>query len=309
VPVLTVTLNAAVDKLYTIPGFAVDRVQRPTEMHVYAGGKGINVARAYRTLGGEVTATGFSGGATGEYIQTYLRREGIAAEFVTVTQESRTCTAILDPIGHTETVLNENGPQVSLAECDALVLRLRELLPGHDAVILSGSLPLGAPLDIYAIIIRLAQEELGVKAVLDASGEALQSGVEAKPFLVKPNVHELEALSIGGDGWGGSAQALRAKYGVTLALVTGGARGAVLASAEGTWEAVPPSVQVVSALGSGDSLTAGFVWAWEQGWGHAEALKLGVAAGAANATVYGSGFCTREQIFALASGTTVNQIG
>jgi len=307
VPVLTVTLNAAVDKLYTIPGFAVDRVQRPTLTLAYAGGKGINVARVYRTLGGEVVATGFLGGATGEYIQQGLRQEGIAAHFVPVAQASRTCTAILDPIGHTETVLNENGPEVAPDECDALLQRLRELLPRHDAVILSGSLPLRTPPGIYASIIRLAQDA-DVKAVLDASGEALQFGVEAKPFLVKPNVHELEALSVGGDGWGGSAQALREKHGVALALVTGGARGAVLASAEGTWEAVPPTVQVVSALGSGDSLTAGFVWAWEQGWGHAEALKLGVAAGAANATVYGSGFCTRDQIFNLADRTTVNKI-
>ena len=121
-------------------------------------------------------------------------------------------------------------------------------------------------------------------------------------------MHELEALSVEGDGWGRSAQGLREKYGVTLALVTGGARGAVLASAEGTWEAVPPPIEVRSALGSGDSLTAGFVWAWEQDLGHAEALKLGVAAGAANAMVYGSGFCTRDQIFEVASQTTVNKI-
>lgn len=307
-PVLTVTLNAAVDKLYTIPGFAVDQVQRPTETRVYAGGKGINVARVYRTLGGEVTATGFSGGATGEYIQHGLRREGVVAQFVSVAQQSRTCTAILDPVGRTETVLNENGPQVTPAECDALLHRLRELLPGQNAVILSGSFPPGTPPDLYAAMIRLAQE-FGVKAVLDASGEALQFGVAAKPFLVKPNVHEMEALSVGGDGWGGSAQASRAKYGVTLALVTGGARGAVLAAEEGTWEAIPPAVEVVSALGSGDSLTAGFVWAWEQGMGHAEALKLGVAAGAANATVYGSGFCTHDQMFEMAGRTTVNQIG
>jgi len=306
--VLTVTLNAAVDKLYTIPGFAVDQVQRPAETRVYAGGKGINVACVYQTMGGKVTATGFSGGATGEYIHQGLRQEGIDAQFVMVVQESRVCTAILDPIRQTETVLNENGPQVTPAECDALLRRLRELLPGHDAVILSGSLPPGTPPDIYGSIIRLAQDE-GVKAVLDASGEALLFGIEAKPFLVKPNVHELEALSVDGDGWGGSAQALREKYGVILALVTGGARGAVLASAEGTWEAAPPVVEVVSALGSGDSLTAGFVWGWQQGWSHAEALKLGVAAGAANAMVYGSGFCTREQIFQLASRTTVNQIG
>ena len=306
-PVLTVTLNAAVDKLYTVPGFAVGQVQRPTETRVYAGGKGINVARVYQTLGGDAAATGFLGGVNGVKIRLGIRQENIRSEFMLIEQESRVCTAILDPVGRTETVLNETGPQVTPDECDALLQRLRELLPRYDAVTLSGSLPPGTPPDIYAVITRLALAA-GVKAVLDASGEALRSGAEAKPFLVKPNVHELETLSVGGDGWGGSAQALRDKYGVTLALVTGGARGAVLASAEGTWEASPPVVKAVSALGSGDSLTAGFFWAWEQGWGHAEALKLGVAAGAANAMVYGSGFCTREQIFQVAARTIVNKI-
>lgn len=285
----------------------MDQVQRPAETRVYAGGKGINVARVYQTLGGDAIATGFLGGINGVKIRLGIRQENIRSEFILIEQESRVCTAILDPVGHTETVLNENGPEVTFDECEVLLQRLRELLPRYDAVILSGSLPPGTPPDIYATIIRLAQGS-GVKAVLDASGEALQFGVEAMPFLVKPNVHELEALSVGGDGWGGSAQALREKYGVRLALVTGGARGAVLAGAEGIWEAIPPPIELKSALGSGDSLTAGFVWAWEQGWGHAESLRLGVAAGAANAAVYGSGFCSRAQIMELASRTTVGKI-
>lgn len=306
--ILTVTLNAAVDKLYTIPGFAVGQVQRPTETRVYAGGKGINVARVYKALGGDVIATGFLGAAPGEHIKSSLRRESIAYQFVAVAQESRTCTAIVDPVGGTETVLNENGPPVSLMECEGILQRLRELLPGSDAVILSGSLPPGTPLGFYGDVIRLARS-YGIDATLDASGEALRLGLEAKPFLVKPNTHELEALSIGGDCWGGSAQALRARYGVTMALITGGARGAVLASSEGTWEAVSPTVEFVSTLGSGDSLLAAFIWAWRQGSGHAEALRLGVAAGAANASVYGSGFCTRDQIFDLAAQTVVNKTG
>ena len=284
------------------------QVQRPIETRVYAGGKGINVARVFQTLGGSVAATGFLGGASGAYIDGSLRRESIPAHFVNIAEESRTCTAVIDSKGQTETVINESGPRVTFAECEALLRRLRELLPAYDAVILSGSLPQGTPLDFYGDVIRLAQS-LGVSAFLDASGEALRLGVQAHPFLVKPNVHELEALGVGGDGWAGSAQALRAQYGVTLAMVTGGARGAVLAASEGTWEAVPPPVEAVSALGSGDSLLAAFVWAWQQGQGHAETLKLGVAAGAANATVYGSGFCTRDQIYEVAFRTTVNKIG
>jgi 1-phosphofructokinase family hexose kinase len=306
--VLTVTLNPAIDKLYTILGFQPGGVYRPTETRVYAGGKGINVARVFQALGGAVTATGFLGGGNGEYIRQSLGKESLPEAFVSIAQDSRVCTMILDPERHTETDLNEIGPIVSLAECESLISHLRELLPASKAVVLSGSLPPGAPAGLYADIICLAQDEFGVPAMLDASNDALQFGALAKPFLLKPNVHELTALSVEGDGWAGSASALRTRYGVPLALVTGGSRGAVLASADGIWEASPPVIDLVSTVGSGDSLTAAFVWAWEQNYSLPEALKLGVAAGAANATAYGSGFCTRSQIFELAAQTRVNKL-
>lgn len=305
---LTVTLNAAVDKLYTVVGFALDRVHRPAEMRVFAGGKGINVARLYRTLGGDVRATGFLGGSNGEWLRQSMDAEGIAGDFVPVSAESRLCMAIIDPDAGTQTEINENGPEVTFEECNRLLNFLRELLPGSDAVVLSGSIPPGTPPNIYRDMIRMAQDEFGVKAILDASGEPLKLGVTASPFLVKPNVHELAALEIDGDGWGGSAQALCDKYRLPLAMITGGSRGAVVASDEGVWEAAPPAIDLVSAVGSGNSLTAAFFWALVQEWPLPEALKLGVAAGAANATTYGSGFCSREQIFALADKTTVTKL-
>ena len=307
-PILSVTLNAAVDKTYTVPGFALDRVHRPTEMRVSAGGKGINVARVYRTLGGEAEATGFLGGTNGDYLARALQAEGIPDRCVRVAGESRICIAILDPLAGTQTEINENGPQVSPDECDALLARLRELLPGYEAVVLSGSIPPGVSSGIYAEIIQMAQAA-DVPAILDASGASLAQGVAASPFLAKPNVHELAVLNVGGDGWGSSAQAVRRKFGVELAIVTGGLRGAVMASAAGVWEAIPPPVAVVSAVGSGDSLTAAFLWSYRQHGDLPEALRVGVAAGAANAQTSGPGFCTREQILALAPRVQVNKIG
>lgn len=306
---LTVTLNAAVDKLYTVPGFALDCVHRPTEVRTFAGGKGINVARVYQTLGGNVQATGFLGGINGVKIRSSLREEGIRFNSVLVSQESRLCIAVIDPAAGTQTELNESGPEVTLEECATLLNLLRELLPGSDAVVLSGSIPPGTPPAIYRDIITLAQDEFGVNAILDASGEALKLGIGATPFLVKPNHHELTALEIVGDRWGGSAQALREKYALPLAMVTGGSRGAVLASAAGIWEAVPPPIDMVSAVGSGDALTAAFLWATAQNWSLPEALKLGVAAGAANAATYGSGFCSRELIFEVAARVSANKLG
>jgi len=307
--ILTVTLNACVDKTYTVPGFALDQVHRPTAMVVSAGGKGINVARVYRSLGGEVTATGFLGGSNGDFLRRAMLREGVTPDFVAVAEESRVCIAIMDPIGGTQTELNENGPRITSADGDVLLARLRELLPGRDAVIISGSMPPDTPPALYRDIITLAQDEFGVKAVLDTSGEALALGAQARPFLLKPNVHELSALGITEDGWAESAQSLRRKYDVPLAMVTAGARGAVLAGPEGLWEAVPPPITVVSAVGSGDSLTAAFIWASGNGYNYGEALRLGVAAGAANTTAYGAGIFPRELVFELAARTQVNKLG
>ncbi len=307
-PILTVTLNAAVDKTYIVPGFALNQVHRPTEMRVSPGGKGINVARVYRTMGGEAEATGFLGGANGDYLARALEAEGIPDRCLRVAGEARVCIAILDPTAGTQTEINELGPLIIPDEMITLETRLRKLLPGYSAVVLSGSIPPGVPASIYAEIIRMARKA-EVPAILDASGENLAQGIAASPFLAKPNVHELAVLNIGGDGWGSSAQALRETFNLTLAMVTGGSRGAVLASIDGVWEAIPPSVEVVSAVGSGDSLTAAFMWSYHQDGNLPEALRLGVAAGAANAQTFGAGFCSREQIFALAPRVQVNKIG
>lgn len=307
--VLTITLNAAVDKTYTVPGFALDRVHRPTETLVTAGGKGVNVARVYQTLGGAATATGFLGGRNGEYIAGSLASEGIPAAFVSVRGESRLCIAVIDPQAGTQTELNENGPFIHASDCAALLSRLRELLPGCQFVIISGSLPPGTPLTFYHEVISLAQDEFGVRTVLDASGGPLMQAVTACPFLVKPNQHELTSLTVEGDGWGESVRTLREKYRLPLALVTGGARGAVAADDEGIWEAIPPSISVQSAVGSGDALAAAFLWVLEDGGKLPDALRLGVAAGAANAMTLGAGFCTRASIFELAARTRLNQIG
>ena len=297
------------DKAYTVPGFAAGRIFRPTRAITTPGGKGINVARVYQALGGAATATGFLGGANGDFIENGLRAEGMPTAFVRVGDESRVCIKAMDPDSGVETELNEVGPEVTPAEADALLARLWELLPGRDAVMLSGSLPPGPPPGLYRDIITRTQEEFGVKAILDTSGSALTMGAQAVPFLLKPNVHELSVLGVGGDGWTQSVLDLRRKYGVALAMITGGARGAVVASEDGLWEASPPRIPVVSAVGSGDSLTAAFVWALGNGYTVAEALCLGVAAGAANAMTEASGFCTRETIFELAAHVQVNTRG
>lgn len=308
--VVTVTPNAAVDKSYIVPDFTLDRIHRPQQTRTTAGGKGINVARVYRTLGGGAIATGFLGGSNGDFIAGRLDAEGIAADFVRTAEESRVAIAVLDPNAHTQTEVNEIGPNVTAGEVASLVDKVASLLAGASWLVLSGSIPPGVPNDIYARLIRLARDA-GVKSVLDTSGEPLTQGIAERPYLAKPNRHELAALGIPLGDWSdapSAAQGLRDRYGLTLALVTGGAEGAVLASPEGVWRAKAPAIEVVSAVGSGDSLTAGFIWALDRNPGdYAGALAWGIAAGAANALTPSAGFCSKREIEEMRGKITIEK--
>ncbi|HSV72896.1 MAG TPA: 1-phosphofructokinase [Chthonomonadales bacterium] len=307
--VLTVTLNAAVDRTYRIEGFALDRVHRPTESRVVAGGKGVNVARVVCALGGEALATGFLGGYHGRFVERSLNEEGIAHDFVRTRGESRLCIAVVDPVSGTQTEVNENGPTVSRAEVSRLERRFVALLERvrPDWVVLAGSVPPGAPDDIYARLIGLANREK-VRSVLDASGAALRNGVAARPWMVKPNRAEMGQL-FGAPPRTVDEAAERCsrliEYGIAVALGTLGREGAVLVCSSGAWYAEPPAVEFVSAVGSGDALVAATLWALGQGQTLTEALRLGVAAGAANAMVCGAGYCTAEQVHSLAPAVAV----
>ena len=306
---LTVTLNPALDKVHVVPGFQAGAVYKVAESHTSAGGKGINVARVTHTLGGSVVATGLLGGLAGDFVRQSMVHEGISQSFVSVSGETRTSVIVADPVSGRDSVLNEAGPEISPEEMNALRVRLRELLPAAQTVSYSGSLPPGVPDSFYAELIELARQA-GVKAALDTSGEALVQGAAARPFLLKPNRQELAAFGDeGGSGRAGAAAALRDRTGCELVLVTDGAHSAVLACAEGIWECAPPPVDVVSAVGSGDSFLAGFLWAWDAGQGPEEALRWATAAGAANARQYGSGFCTRAEIKTLAALTRPRRLG
>ncbi len=306
---LTVTLNPALDKVQVISGFTAGAVYKAAATHTSAGGKGINVARVLHTLGGTVMALGLLGGIAGGYAIECLRREGIEHRSVPIQGETRTSVIVADALNRRDTVLNESGPQISTEELNALWMHLRELLPLAQTVSYSGSLPPGVPTSFYADAITLARE-LGVKAALDTSGDALVQGAAARPFLLKPNRQELAALGDeGAGGWAGAATALRERFNCEVAIVTDGARGAVLACADGLWECAPPLVEVVSAVGSGDSFLAGFLWAWDAGRGPETALRWATAAGAANTRRYGSGFCTRDEIETLVALSVPCKLG
>lgn len=310
--ILTVTLNAAVDKTYRIDGFALNRVHRPSEWKIVAGGKGINVARVYRTLGGEAIATGFLGGDTGSFIAKALREEGLDGRFVRTHDPSRVCTAVVDPVNGTQTEINEVGPVVRPKELLALRRKIEGLLAEYrfDFLTLSGSAPPGVPDTIYADLIDIAQRK-GVRAVLDASGEPLRAGVAARPWMVKPNIHELSML-LGSQPSKDSdiIEAARGLCGtgIEVVCVTRGSDSVLCATADGAWKGIPPAIRFASAVGSGDSFLAAFLRSVETGGKMADALRMGIGAGTANAAEYGAGFCSEAAIREHADRTRLEAV-
>ena len=191
--IVTVTLNAALDRSLTVPTLQLGQRHRASEVLTLAGGKGINVARALKRLEVPVVATGLAGGRTGTRIVEELTGEAILNDFVRIRDESRTSTLVVDPTSGKQTEINEWGPKVSEAELEILLDKLRYLSRGADAIVFAGSLPRGVGDAFYADAAReLARRS--VRVALDSEGEPLRLGVDAEPWLVSPNQHEAEQL-------------------------------------------------------------------------------------------------------------------
>jgi len=292
--IVTVTVNAALDRTVTVPVFQIGYRHRSTEVLTLAGGKGINVARALKRLDVPVVATGLTGGRTGTRIVEELTSEAILNDFVRIGGESRTSTAVVDPTAGTYTEINEWGPEVTTAELETLQEKLHYLARGADFVVLAGSLPRKVPTSFYADAIRdLARRD--VRVVLDSEGEALRVGVEAGPFLVSPNQREAEQLV---------GQELEDDDDFLMALVAiaeMGARNVLITLENGCFallrfgkktrrlRAFAPHVEPVSGVGSGDVLLAQFLAAIVDERQPDDAVRLAVAAGSASVREVGAG--------------------
>src|SRR4029450_6293859 len=178
--ILTVTLNAAVDRTVAVPNFRLGQRHRAGDAPPMAGGKGVHVARALKLLGRPVIAAGLAGGATGTRILERLAEESILNAFTRIEGESRTNLAVVDPTSGEQTEINERGPEISEAEVDRFLENLLYLAQGASICVLAGSIPPGAPADVYG---RLVSElrSLGVLTVLDTDGEPMRAGLGGGP--------------------------------------------------------------------------------------------------------------------------------
>lgn len=291
--IFTVTLNPTLDRTLHFRGLRVGELNRATSSRVDLSGKGVNVSVALRAFGVESVITGFCAGLFGRILAEGLAAAGYACDFVEVAGETRSNITVIDDATGVTTKLNEPGPAVTDADLAAFVARLAGRVVAGDLGVLSGSLPAGAPDDTYHRLI-CALVARGVTVVLDTSGEALRLGCRARPHLVKPNVVEAgeivgEAVTEGGSlaDLPRALQRIRA-LGPRRVLVSLDSRGAAYADGEGVWVATPPAIREVSAIGAGDALLTGALWAGLQGLGPEETLRWGVAAGTAAAMGPGS---------------------
>jgi 1-phosphofructokinase family hexose kinase len=311
--IVTVTLNAALDRTLTVPNFQLGQRHRASAGLTLAGGKGINIARALKRLDVPVVATGLAGGRTGVRIVEELTGEAILNDFVRIADESRTSTAVVDPMANSYTEINEWGPEVTSEELAMLVEKLHYLSRGADFVVFAGTLPRGVDEAFYADAIRdLARR--GVPSVLDSEGQPLRLGTEAEPFLVSPNQHEAESLV---------GQEFYDDEDFVTGLDTIGDQGArnVLITAESgafallreerkarRFHAVAPRVDAMSVVGSGDVLLAAFLAARLEGRPPEEALRSAVAAGAASTLQVGAGRWEPREAGRLTGGVRIDEL-
>ena len=312
--IVTVTLNAGIDKTFTVENFAVERsdhrVYKPSRARTIAGGKGINVARVLRNLGRDVLATGFVGGFNGDFIVSNLDGEGIKHDFARTRCESRVVITIVDPATGMTTDVNELGGVVQSDEIEAFKSIIRGLVRDASWLVISGRAPVGVPPDLAAWLIETAKAS-GARSVLDSSGDIFRSGVAAAPYLVKPNAAELSAYA--GSELKTTEAILEAarrlvSQGVKLAVVSMGERGAIATDGDHAYHAKPPRIDLVSPVGSGDALVAAFVHELTRTESIPEALGYGVAAGTASATQCGAGLCTADSIAAMLPDTAVTEL-
>jgi 1-phosphofructokinase family hexose kinase len=311
--IITVTLNAAIDRTVAVPNFRQGNRHRSVESRTLAGGKGINVARALALLGKPVIATGLAGGPTGQRLIEELTRESILHDLTRIAEESRINLAVIDPTSGEQTEINERGPEVSAQEVDAFLDRLDYLARGATICVLAGSLPPGIEPDIYARIVRELRER-DITVVLDSDGEPMRAGVRAGPSVITPNELEAEEL-VGhefegpGDLASGLAQLL--ELGAGEAIVTRG-EGCVAAIGEPSgrsyYEVKTEPLEAVAAVGSGDAFVAGYVAARYEGASSADCLAFGVACGAESTQHFGAGTVDPEQVERILAEVQVREL-
>lgn len=295
-------LNPALDRMLVMSHLELDEVNRAEKVHEVVAGKGINVARAIRSVGGNAKLLLFLGGFIGKKIETGLHEEGL--EFVAweAIGETRITTVLHERDKKRHTVVNEPGPLISLSQAVKLYQFLEENVRDGDYIILSGSLPVGLRVDFYAQVIALGYRKKA-KSVVDSSGEFLRRALKISPFMVKPNVREAEeVLGFSIRSFEDKIRAVEVFHnqGIALVVLSDGPRGLVVGFEERLWRvSLTQEVQGEYFVGSGDTLVGVLIEALHQGYPVEEAIVFATACGLANTLRPGAGVFDIEEAHKL----------
>ncbi|MBD8121962.1 1-phosphofructokinase [Pseudomonas lutea] len=304
--ILTLTMNPALDLTVQLGPLHVGQVNRSDAMLSHAAGKGINVAQVLADLGHELTVAGFLGVDNQQPFESLFAKRGFIDEFVRVPGETRSNIKLAESSGRI-TDLNGPGPEVSVQAQQALATRVEQIAAGFDAVVVAGSLPRGVSAQwLKTLLLRL--NAMGLKVALDTSGEALRVGLEASPWMIKPNTEELadalDAPIISIDAQAQAAAELRQR-GIEHVVISQGSEGVHWFSADAALQALPPKVTVASTVGAGDSLLAGMVHGLLCGHKAEQTLRTATAIAAMAVTQIGFGINDPAQLKRLESGVSV----
>jgi 1-phosphofructokinase family hexose kinase len=299
--ILTVTLNVALDRTVAVPRIALGNRHRAIDARVTAGGKGINVARALKSLGEPVIAAGMAAGPTGLRIGDLLADEQVLHDFTEVSGDSRTNLSIVDPASGEQTEINERGPQIGPDDLERFTDRLVYLARGADFCVIAGSLPPGAETAAYAELIQRLRE-VGVPVLLDTAGEPMRAGLRAQPSVVAPNVAEAEE-AVGYEFTEPedlfSALTTLVEMGAEEAIITTGTGCVALTGgphARTRIEATIEPLPTVASIGSGDAFLAGYVKSRRAGLSPQGCLAYAVACGAESTQHLGAGTLDANEV-------------
>jgi len=289
--IVTVTLNPSLDRALSVPRFEPGTLHRAKFLRQDLGGKGINVSRALRALDIPSRIVGFIGGRVGQTLRDGLAADGFEAHFIEVEGETRQNITLLDESSGQYTKINEPGPTIGPHQVAALEAYLRQIVRSGDLWAFCGSLPPGAPPDLYAWLINNVQQGGGL-GFLDSSGPAFRAGLTAGPFAIKPNSEEASEVlrqPLRDDAEHCLAARRLQTSGVRLVALTRGAQGLILSMDGKLVIATPPHISVHSPIGAGDASLAGLLWATLDKCGAVETARRAVACGTAATMQEGTG--------------------
>ncbi|MBW3111241.1 1-phosphofructokinase [Bacillus sp. MCCB 382] len=293
--IYTLTLNPSVDYIMELDSFQKGGLNRSSMESAFPGGKGINVSRVLNVLNVSSVALGFAGGFTGEYIKQFLSKDDIRTDFVEIEEASRINVKVK---ADDETEINGRGPAISKEHIGQLLEQISSLT-SDDMIVLAGSIPGSVPKTFYQEIAAQCQKQ-GTKVVIDAEKNLIQPVLNLKPFLIKPNHHELGEMFDTEIGTIEEAVHYGKKlkgYGVENVMVSMAEKGALLLTGDEVYYSSVPKGELKSSVGAGDSTIAGFLAGLSRGWNVEKSFRLGTSAG--SATAYSIGLCSEDKVESL----------